>query len=551
LRTDLNKIGKKSTENRFSRKRMWLKKFVILFILQFSGFFTAQSSPDFFILSDKAFQKLYQNPDDCINYSLSILISDKNIEHKIVLRNIISQAYAMKGDYVQSANTASQTEDMGDNNTLSYFMQTFSDYNLADQYQNLDLYNQSQKIITNLLSDSKLLKSDDQKIRITVAKLYQLQALNFGINRNLISASQNLDKSDQYIDNHNEENKIIGFENKIFRSAYLLRQNHLPESKQIIENVILKLEKEENQPYLAALAYENYSRYYFQKGDYFSANNQLEKALSKIEKLPFNALKFRIYESLSKNYLALHNDEKYHEYNKLYIDLKTKIDASTKEGIRYIIKLAESSQNKNIEFQKQNQFKRFWVLTLIISLIIIGLIIYFLVLRSKNKELKKQFEFFEKQKKREKTIPEHIQVLKEYNILSSDKNIEKDSNKISKEKETEILQKLEEWEESDQYLSKSMSLSMLSAQMGVNTKYLSEVINNNKGKNFNGYINELRINHIAHLLKTDSTYLNYKVSYLAEYSGFSSHSAFTTIFKSVTGMSPNAYIQEITKSRTL
>jgi len=551
LRTDLNKIGKKSTENRFSRKRMWLKKFVILFILQFSGFFTAQSSPDFFILSDKAFQKLYQNPDDCINYSLSILISDKNIEHKIVLRNIISQAYAMKGDYVQSANTASQTEDMGDNNTLSYFMQTFSDYNLADQYQNLDLYNQSQKIITNLLSDSKLLKSDDQKIRITVAKLYQLQALNFGINRNLISASQNLDKSDQYIDNHNEENKIIGFENKIFRSAYLLRQNHLPESKQIIENVILKLEKEENQPYLAALAYENYSRYYFQKGDYFSANNQLEKALSKIEKLPFNALKFRIYESLSKNYLALHNDEKYHEYNKLYIDLKTKIDASTKEGIRYIVKLAESSQNKNIEFQKQNQFKRFWVLTLIISLIIIGLIIYFLVLRSKNKELKKQFEFFEKQKKREKTIPEHIQVLKENNILSSDKNIEKDSNKISKEKETEILQKLEEWEESDQYLSKSMSLSMLSAQMGVNTKYLSEVINNNKGKNFNGYINELRINHIAHLLKTDSTYLNYKVSYLAEFSGFSSHSAFTTIFKSVTGMSPNAYIQEITKSRTL
>ena len=91
---------------------------------------------------------------------------------------------------------------------------------------------------------------------------------------------------------------------------------------------------------------------------------------------------------------------------------------------------------------------------------------------------------------------------------------------------------------------------MLSAQMGVNTKYLSEVINNNKGKNFNGYINELRINHIAHLLKTDSTYLNYKVSYLAEYSGFSSHSAFTTIFKSVTGMSPNTYIQEISKSRT-
>lgn len=123
------------------------------------------------------------------------------------------------------------------------------------------------------------------------------------------------------------------------------------------------------------------------------------------------------------------------------------------------------------------------------------------------------------------------------------------SHRISKEKEEEILQKLEEFEQSDRYLNKNMSLSMLSSQMEVNTKYLSEVINNHKEKNFNGYINKLRINHIAQLLRNDPVFLNYKVSYLAEYSGFSSHSSFTTIFKSVTGMSPNAYIQEISNSK--
>ena len=110
--------------------------------------------------------------------------------------------------------------------------------------------------------------------------------------------------------------------------------------------------------------------------------------------------------------------------------------------------------------------------------------------------------------------------------------------------------KLEEFEKSNGYLNKNMSLSMLSSQMEINTKYLSEVINN-KEKNFNGYINKLRINHIVQLLRNDSTFLNYKVSYLAEYSGFSSHSAFTTVFKSVTGMSPNAYIQEISKTKTV
>lgn len=95
-----------------------------------------------------------------------------------------------------------------------------------------------------------------------------------------------------------------------------------------------------------------------------------------------------------------------------------------------------------------------------------------------------------------------------------------------------------------------MSLSLLSSQMEINTKYLSEVINN-KEKNFNRYINKLRINHIVELLRSNPAFLNYKVSYLAEYSGFSSHSAFTTVFKSVTGMSPNTYIQEISKTKAL
>ncbi|MET3537132.1 helix-turn-helix transcriptional regulator [Chryseobacterium limigenitum] len=521
---------------------------LLLILLLFSVFVNGQSSPDFNILVDKAFQKLYQNPDDCISYSQSLLISDQSIEHKIVLQNIISQAYAMKGDYVQSVNILSQKES-GENESFSFFMQMFGDYNLADQYQNLDLYNQSQEIISNLLSDNKLFKkSENPKIKITIAKLYQLQAINFGINRNYVSALEKLDKSDQFINDKNEENKIIGTENKIFRSSYLMRQNKLEDSKKLLEKTIYNINNQENSTFRYALAYENLSRYFFLKEDYNSSIQNLEKGLLKIENIPYNGLKIKIYESLAKSYLALHNDEKYHYYNKLYIDLKTKLDSNTKEGIRYIVKLVENHQSQNLEFQEKNESKKFWTLTTVISLIIISLISYFLIATRRNKDLKKQLDFFEKQKKWEQTI--HITIPKpEKPVIITDKVIEKDSNKISKEKEHEILQKLEDWEHTDRYLNKNMSLSMLSAQMGVNTKYLSEVINTTKGKNFNGYINELRINHIAHLLKTDPTYLNYKVSYLAEFSGFSSHSAFTTVFKSVTGMSPNVYIQEISKNR--
>lgn len=122
---------------------------------------------------------------------------------------------------------------------------------------------------------------------------------------------------------------------------------------------------------------------------------------------------------------------------------------------------------------------------------------------------------------------------------------------IASKTETSILEKLEKFELSDKYLNKNISLNSLSKQLNTNTKYLSEIINTYKKTNFNGYINELRIKYIINKLNTDKTYLNYKVSYLAEESGFSSHSAFATVFKSVTGFSPTQYIHMLDKSNTL
>lgn len=543
MRTDHQEAVRKTGKKIFLYQNTLAQNIKILFIILCSVFIRGQSGPDFSILADKAFQKLYQNPDDCISYSQSLLISDQNPEHRIVLQNIISQAYAMKGDYVQSVNVYSQKDDSREKENLSYFLQTAGDYNLADQYQNLDLYSQSQQIISVLLADQKLLK-DHPGMNSIFGKLYQLQALNYGINRNYNDALKNLSKSDQFLPINTQENLILKTENRIFRASYLMKQNQLEEAKYLLENVILEAEKNKDYYFLQAFAYENLSRYYFLKEDYRTASEILEKGLSRIENLPYNSLKVKIYESLSRNYFALHHDEKYHRYNKLYTELRTKMDSNTKEGIRYIVKLVETNQARNLEFQNQKQLKKISFISGIFLITIAGLLICFLLLKSSNRDLKKQFDFFEKQK-----IQEEAAIQKRSEASATSKTAEKDQNKISKEKEDEILYKLEEWEKEQRYLDKSMTISMLSSQMGMNTKYLSEVINSSKGKNFNAYINELRINHIARLLRTDPVYLNYKVSYLAEYSGFSSHSAFTTVFKSVTGMSPNSYIQEISKNR--
>lgn len=537
---------KNKTENHFNCKKILKNNVFLLFlIILFPLFIHGQKGPDFSILTDKSFQKLYQNPEDCISYSQSVLISDKNLEHKIVLRNILSQAYAVQGNYVQSLNIYNQKEEeegIG-KNRQSYFIHLFSEYSLADQYQNLGLYNQSKKIISNILQNQDLLKSRDTKVKTTIAKLYQLQAINFGITRNYQEALQDLTTSDQYLTGNNKENTILIWENKIFRASYLLRQNKLEDAKKLLDEVISEVKNNGDYPFITAFAYENLSRYYFQKEDYNTTIKSLETGLLQIENLPYNNIKIVFYELFTKNYLALNNDEKYHHYNNLYTDLKAKLDANKKEGIQYIVKLVETYNKKNFEIQKQNKIRQFRNITIIVLFFILGIITYFLYESRRSKDLKKQLAFFEKQKEREKSIQLQDKIEKEQ------KNTEKESPKVSKEKEDEILQKLQEWELSTNFLSKNMSISILSAQTEINTKYLSEVINSNKGKNFNAYINELRINHIASLLKNDPAFLNYKVSYLAEYSGFSSHGAFTNVFKSVTGMSPNHYIQEIIKNK--
>ncbi len=521
-------------------------RLVWIFLLILHSFFlNGQKKSDFYLLADKSILKLYQNPDECISSTLALITSDKNPEEKIVIRNIVSQAYAMKGDYVQSIKSSleeAQTESTAD----AFFSDVYQNYGLAEQYQNLGLYDLSEKIITRILKEKKLTEQSNAESAITVAKLYQLQAINLAIKSNTDKSVSMLELSNKFIKSGTSENEIIKNENQLIRSLLYIRKNDLQKA----ENTILEVQKNiqnKNFFFLEALALENLSRVKFYEGKYPEAINLLQLSLKKVESANYLPLKSRIYESLYKNYAVLNQTERYKEYYKLFLESKTKIDNSKKEGIRYLTKLTKARENTDIQhFTQEKKSGLIWngVLGLIA---LSGILLYFLNEKKQNRELMKQLHFFNRQQEKMKKseTPEIPLEPKEHELAKDSKKI----SSLSKEKELEILQKLNELENSDRFLNKNMSLANLASQMDTNTRYLSEVINNYKGKNFNLYINELRVNHVADLLKNNPAYLNYKVSYLAEISGFSSHSAFTTVFKTITGMSPNAYIQQLNENK--
>lgn len=532
--------------------RLFLLSFLLISLLQ-----KAQEQSDFNLLLDKAVQKTYQNPDDGISFSQTILLNDKKNEHQLLLQHLISQAYYLKGDYLQSVKTSLGTT-KSDAKEESAFSQLFLNYSLAEQYQNLGLYNQSQKIIDQTLLINLEKKVNNSEHNITISKLYQLKAINYGVLKKYKDLEENLKESNRYLNQSDHENRIIGLENKIFLANALLQQNKSVEAKKMVEETLVQIEKYPEYHFHFTLAKIALAQIYFRERNYSDAILSLNTGLARIKNLGYLPLESKINEELSKNYFALKDIKTSQKFNEIHAEIQSKLDDQQKDGISYIVKLVENYESKNLEyFTEQEQSKSKTSLFIIVSTLLL-LLGFLLFQNDKGKKLKKQLAFlnhFTETKRPEIIEQKSLEIenstsVSENNLENVDQKNSKKSASISKMKELEILQKLDELERSERFLSKNMSLATLAGQCGTSTKYLSEVINNNKGKNYNAYINELRINHIAYLLKTNPVYLTYKVSYLAEISGFSSHSSFATVFKSVTGMTPNTYIQQVNTSKS-
>lgn len=117
--------------------------------------------------------------------------------------------------------------------------------------------------------------------------------------------------------------------------------------------------------------------------------------------------------------------------------------------------------------------------------------------------------------------------------------------KISDKALVTLLHKLEIFEKSRLFLEKGLTRHALSETLDTNESYLSQVINRYKGNNFNGYLNQLRIQYITGLLSERSTYRNYSVEALAEECGFADRSKFSKAFTEINGLSPGEFVAQL------
>ena len=101
----------------------------------------------------------------------------------------------------------------------------------------------------------------------------------------------------------------------------------------------------------------------------------------------------------------------------------------------------------------------------------------------------------------------------------------------------------------DLFCSDDFSLEKLAVKVGSNVRYVSQVINESIGTNFNTLLNSCRVREACRRLSDTAVYGNMTLEAVAQSVGFKSHSHFCRIFKGVTGLTPSGYLRMAREER--
>jgi AraC-like DNA-binding protein len=90
----------------------------------------------------------------------------------------------------------------------------------------------------------------------------------------------------------------------------------------------------------------------------------------------------------------------------------------------------------------------------------------------------------------------------------------------------------------------SLTVFKMGKELEVNSKYVSQVVNQEFNKNFISFVNEFRVKEVQEMM-TEARYENLTLEGMALKAGFKSKSSFNIAFKKEIGMTPSQYRKEM------
>lgn len=282
---------------------------------------------------------------------------------------------------------------------------------------------------------------------------------------------------------------------------------------------------------------------YFYKGKSYTKIGDTELGVENYKKVDsiFNKHQFILPELRSNyeeliNYYKKKNNPKSELY---YTNQLLKVDSVISSDFKYLsTRIYKDYDTKKLwevkeDLEKTNSFGVVLLIICLIIIVLLGVIVYYRI-RKQNQIQEKYDQLLIKieDDKQSESAAESLR-------FDVSKNVKLDKNIVEK-----LLNDISNFEANEGFLEKGLTLKKLSDNFKTNTSYLSQVINEYKGSNFNTYINILRINYATQKIYHDKEWRKYSIEHVASAAGFSNRQSFSNIFLEQNGIRPADFIKK-------
>ncbi|MNK82245.1 Helix-turn-helix domain protein [compost metagenome] len=502
---------------------------------KYDELFQAYKDASFFSKSTK--QKL-QYADSCIDAAYKSK-SDENISSSFVLRGSIYYGNQKKfksalDEYLMAYKYSKNSNDLYLKNKIAYHLGVVKNY-LGYHEEALELFkncvsyfeigatNTDSKNENRIYNNQKGYLNSLHQMTICYRNLKDYKKADSLINIGLLKTFNNKDFS-QERSYFLKCKGIAEYNNTKYRSAI----TYLDESLELLKD---------------DFAWESLN--YFYIGKSYKALNDEQLAISNFIKIDsiFNKHEF-ILPELRENYEILINYYKKNndrEKQLYYTTQLLKADSIISRDFAYIsLKIhREYDTNTLIEEKGKLEKANTWGGFLILCLVMIaGGLVLVLVKRHKKEKTttEKYIELEEKLRTANYINPNSA-------TTSKSESIDDKKSQITQSLKQDLLRKLKHFEDKNLFTQKGLTIQKLAIQFETNSNYLSHVINEQKGMNFNKYIGDLRIRYITRLLFEKNMYINYTIDSLAKECGIASRQNFSDLFFEINGIRPTDFIK--------
>lgn len=271
----------------------------------------------------------------------------------------------------------------------------------------------------------------------------------------------------------------------------------------------------------------------------------------------------RLYEESGNKEMAL-------KYRGRFLELADSMRISEERDKLHMSEMLYALDSNANTIQGLNAIRtlqRRWLVGLTVLLVIVGILLV-VVLHQKNalsqawnslfeqnlRQMNDEELFREKIKNMEHRLAENDKekskesglTLSESSQASSDESSQSTSDNrslvLNESLKDSLAKKIKRvMEETDLFCQPDFSLERLAAEIGSNSRYVSEVVNDVLGQNFRTMLNEYRVKRAMHMLSDTANYGHLTIKAIGESVGYRSSSTFISVFTRQTGLKPSIY----------